>query len=246
MTADHKPFDTGSADLADTMVVERFYDRELTGRERAIKLLKQSLAALARLVGLALLLVPFQLMGVVTLDLPLSMFDRLTPEDGLAASRFMSQGEGYLMMVLLAVLLMTRRWGSQLTGRVIMLSWVLTIVFLTMLIVDLAPELDSEDFPSARFVGSLIGSWFVGQLVAVTVYDLLRGGAWWRAPFFGSALGFAVQAAIYFPGAFAGTGAPWGWWMAVSLFLTTLISAVFLLFYGPLRRLIRPVPGLGG
>lgn len=227
------------------MVVERFYDRELTGRERAIKILKQSLGALVRLIGLALLLVPFQLMGVVTLDLPLSMFDSLAPQEGLAASRFMSQGEGYLMLVLLAVLLMTRRWGSQLTGKVIMVSWLLTIVFLTMLIVDLAPDLASEDFPKPRFVGSLIGSWLIGQLIAVGIYDLVRGGSWWRAPFFGAAIGFAVQAAIYFPGAFAGTGAPWPWWMAVSLFLTTLISAVFLPFYGPIRRFIRPVPGLG-
>lgn len=233
-------------DAVEPMVTERFYDREPTGRQRILILLKQQLLAALRLTVLALFFVPFQVFGVITLDLPLSLFDALAPSEGLAASRWMSRGEGVLMMLLLLTLLMTRRWSSERIGRVVVLSWVVSMAILTMLIVELAPELSQADFPSGRFIGVLMMSWFAGQLAATWVYDMTRGGAWWRAPFFGAAIGFLVQALIYFPGAFAGTSAPWPWWMAVSLLLSTLISAVFVVFYRALRWLIRPKEGLGG
>lgn len=233
-------------DPVEPMVVERFRDREPTGRERALKYLAQSVRRFIEALAIALLMVPFQVIGFVNLDLPLALFDRLAPSEGLAASAWMSRGEGLLMLLVLLSILLARRWGGAVVGQAALLAWFLSAVFLTMLIIDLAPELTREDYPAGRFVGALLLSWVIGQWFAVHIYDLTRGGSWWRAPFFGAAIGFAVQAAIYFPSAFAGSDAPWLWWLAVNLFLTTLISAAFVLLYGPLRRLIRPVPGLGG
>lgn len=230
----------------DPMVTERFYDRELTGRQKLLILLRKQLAVALRLSALALFFVPFQIFGIVTLDLPLSLFDAFAPNEGLAASKWMSRGEGVLMLLLLMTLLFTRRWGSELIGRVIALSWGMSVAILMILIVELAPDLSSSDYPSGRFIGVLMVSWFAGQMTANWIYDMTRGGAWWRAPFFGAAIGFAVQASIYFPGAFAGTAAPWPWWMAVSLLLSTLIAGAFVVVYRPLRFLIRPDIGLGG
>lgn len=233
-------------DTREPAVTERFYDRDLTGRERALKILLHAFRSLARLVVIALVLAPLQLFAIVTLDVPLGIFDRLAPTEGIAASRFMSSGEGMLMLVLLFSLLLTRRWGASVVGRALLLTWALTMVFVTMLIVELAPELKANDFPSARFIGVLIGSWLAGQLVAVMTYDLTRGGAWWRAPFFGALFGFTAQALIYFPGAFYGTGAPWPWWMATNLVLSAATAGVFVFLYGPVRKLITPTSGLGG
>jgi uncharacterized PurR-regulated membrane protein YhhQ (DUF165 family) len=230
----------------DPVVVERFYDRELTGRQRLAKILKAVAGRVARLFALAILLLPFQLLGVVTLDLPLALFDRIGPAEGFATANWLSRGEGILILSVLLIALLTRRWGARLVASAVVLSWALCLGSLFLLIVELAPELDGTDYPTARFTTALIGSWLIGQLLAARVYDLTRGGTWWRAPFYGALFGFVAQGLIYFPGAFAGSDMPWRWWLIQHLVLVAAISGIFLLLYAPLRRLIRPRRGLGG
>ena len=233
-------------DPVDPLVTERFYDREVSGREKLFALLRKQLLSALGLAGIAGLFLPLQIFGIVTLDLPLALFDALAPNEGLAVSRWMSRGEGAFMLLVLLTLLMTRRWGSERVGRAVLLSWAMSMGVLTILIVELAPELNAGDYPSGRFMGVLMVSWFAAQLTANWIYDMTRGGAWWRAPFFAAAIGFAVQSVLYFPGAFVGTSAPWPWWMAVNLLLSTLIAGIFVVVYRPLRFLIRPREGLGG
>lgn len=47
-------------------------------------------------------------------------------------------------------------------------------------------------------------AFLAGQLLDVAVFNRLRAGSWWRAPFASSALGSMVDTAIFFPLAFAG------------------------------------------
>ncbi|MEE4208653.1 MAG: hypothetical protein V2I43_05245 [Parvularcula sp.] len=229
----------------DPVVVERFYDRELTGAQRVAKAIRAAFGSVVRLFALAILLLPLQLVALVTLDLPLAFFDRIGPA-GLASASWLSRGEGLLILSILLICLLARRWGARLIGSAVLLSWALCLSGLFLLFVELAPQLQDAEFPTLRFASALIGSWVIGQLVAAGIYNLTRGGMWWRAPFYGALFGFFSQALIYFPGAFAGTEMPWRWWLIQHLFLTTAIAGLFLLVYAPLRGLIRPRRGLGG
>jgi uncharacterized PurR-regulated membrane protein YhhQ (DUF165 family) len=232
--------------IEDPIVTERYYERELTGRQRALMLLRGVFETVAKLLLFSAFLIPLHLTAIVTLDLPLTVFDGWFSDLPIPPSEFMSRGEGLLIISLLICLLLTRRWGAEETGRVITTSWAVTIIAVAMLLIDLAPQLSRTDFPSRRMAGVLVGSWLFAQMMAAQIYDYTRGGAWWRAPFFGAALGFAIQAVIYYPAAFIGTGSPWPYWLASQLFLTTLIALAFTVVYGAIKGMIKPRLGLGG
>ncbi|NRA29691.1 MAG: VUT family protein [Parvularculaceae bacterium] len=228
------------------IVVERHYERDLDGRTRAARFLSRALAKAGLAFGLATGLAVFQLLAVVTVDLPLSLFDRIAGPGGMVPSAFLSRGEGLFLLIVLATLLVSRRWGARVVASAVTLSWVMTAVFVLMLIVELAPSLEDSDVPEVRFVSALVGSWIVSQWAAVWTYEVFRGGLWWRAPLFGAAVGYGFQALVYFPSAFAGTPLPWAYWMALQLIIGLMIACLFVLIYGPLRWLIRPGLGLGG
>jgi hypothetical protein len=52
-------------------------------------------------------------------------------------------------------------------------------------------------------------AFLVAQLLDVYVFDRLRQMAWWKAPFVSSLFGSAVDTALFFSIAFAGTVVPW-------------------------------------
>lgn len=52
-------------------------------------------------------------------------------------------------------------------------------------------------------------AFLVSQLLDVRVFDRLRGRAWWQPPLFSSVVGSAVDTALFFALAFAGTAMPW-------------------------------------
>jgi queuosine precursor transporter len=52
-------------------------------------------------------------------------------------------------------------------------------------------------------------AFLVAQLLDVSVFDWLRRRTWWQAPLVSSLLGSAVDTALFFSLAFAGTAAPW-------------------------------------
>lgn len=240
------PADPHRADFSEPIVIERFYERDLTGRARAVRLLRRIAAQTGLTFGLAGLLLPLQLAALVTVDLPLTLFDSFAGPHGLAPSLFLSRGDGLYMLSLLASLLFTRRWGASVAARVVAVSWLFTLGLFALLLVDLAPSLEAGDFPSRRFALSLLGSWLLGQWVGVWIYQLTRGGAWWRAPVFGACVGLGVQAVVFYPSAFLGELSVWPWWLAVHLVIACVVSAAFALVHGGLRRAVRPISGLGG
>jgi uncharacterized PurR-regulated membrane protein YhhQ (DUF165 family) len=52
-------------------------------------------------------------------------------------------------------------------------------------------------------------AFLVAQLMDVALFHRLRAGRWWRAPLVSSSVASAVDTALFFGIAFAGTGVPW-------------------------------------
>jgi uncharacterized PurR-regulated membrane protein YhhQ (DUF165 family) len=52
-------------------------------------------------------------------------------------------------------------------------------------------------------------AFLLAQLLDIYIFDRLRRSVWWRAPFVSSMLGSAVDTALFFSLAFAGTEVPW-------------------------------------
>jgi len=55
-------------------------------------------------------------------------------------------------------------------------------------------------------------AFLVAQLLDVYIFNRLRQGLWWRAPLVSSSIASAVDTALFFSLAFAGTGLPWITW----------------------------------
>lgn len=67
----------------------------------------------------------------------------------------------------------------------------------------------SWTFATPRIAIASGSAFLVAQLFDVFVFDRLRRAAWWRAPLISSVLGSAVDTALFFSIAFAGTVVPW-------------------------------------
>jgi len=52
-------------------------------------------------------------------------------------------------------------------------------------------------------------AFLVSQMLDIRVFDRLRRRAWWQPPLFSSAVGSAVDTALFFALAFYATGMPW-------------------------------------
>jgi uncharacterized PurR-regulated membrane protein YhhQ (DUF165 family) len=74
-------------------------------------------------------------------------------------------------------------------------------------------------------------AFLTAQLLDVFVFDRLRRQVWWQAPLVSSLLGSAVDTALFFSIAFAGTGLPWQTWalgdFAIKLVMAGLLLPVF-------------------
>ena len=101
---------------------------------------------------------------------------------------------------------------------------------------------------SAIFGGVVTDPWFavrvaaasgfaflVGQLLDILVFERLRRATWWRAPLFSSVISSAVDTALFFSVAFAGTMVPWPQ-LALGDYAVKIAMALVLL--APYRALV--------
>ncbi len=195
---------------------------------------------------LSLILVPLTLVSLLLLDVPFRVFDVFVGNSSaLAISNWLSRGDIFLCSTFFFLMLVTRSHGSVFAGRLVGLSWLLCAVFVGVMLIYLAPQLAPDDMPNRRFLTGFLVSWYLGQLMAVYVYDYTRGGNWWRAPLYGGVFGFAVQSGIYFPVVYAETGAPWITWMILDFAMKSVFCVLFLPIYYSMRRVFRPYLGSG-
>lgn len=121
--------------------------------------------------------------------------------------------------------LTNRRHGPERARRVVYVGFAVGVV------------LSAVVAPSRIAIAS--GSAFlVAQLADITIFNRLRRQAWWRAPFVSSFLASALDTAVFFAFAFAGTGLPWVTW-ALGDYGVKLAMALFCL--APYRVLMAVV-----
>ena len=230
----------------DLVIGERDRTDERTLKARMLRAFARFLERVVIVSGLSVFVLPLLLAALVTLDLPLGWFDEWAPSPGLRASNWLSRGEGLLTASVFLLVLMTRRYGALIVGRVQALSWLLAIGISAAMLVYLAPDLTQADMPRGRYVVGVVVSWVLGQQVAIQTYDAVRGRLWWRAPFYGALFGLLAQVLVFFPVAYGDAAVPWGRWMLLDFSIKVLAAAAFLLLYRLLRRRIAPRGGLGG
>lgn len=232
-------------------VSEYFRKREETAADRVRRQLQQALYRSWQILKYALFVAPIFITSILLLDLPLRLYDGLTGgQDNISPSNWLSWGEGLLVLSMPVLICITRSHGAVYAGRVMGVAWMLAAIAIVAMLFYLAPQLQPGDMPGVRYMVGFFVSWYVGQLIAVHVYDVTRGGRWWRAPFYGMVFGLGVQALIYFPVVYSTGGGvqnvPWLSWLIVDFCIKAVLALAFLPFYRSLRRSLRPHLGLGG
>lgn len=228
-------------------VVEKHQSRE-TAMQRMARHSGALFAALVQLAALAAMLLPVLLASMLTVDIPVYVFDRFVG-DAIASrpSNWLSQGSFIMAFVPLIVILFARRYGGDEASRAVTAAWGLAAVAVFAELSYLAPVLESSDFPSVRYTVSFTASAMAAQYIAASVYDIARGGGfWWRAPLYGALAGYLAYGVIYFPAVYWGTGAPWFNWMVGGFAIHTVLAFAFLGVYRVLRTPLRPRGGFGG
>ena len=108
---------------------------------------------------------------------------------------------------------MNRVYGAAAARKVIFVGFVVGIICSlvgTQVMIEFEPGISGPAVALRVAVGSAIG-FLVAQLVDVAIFDRLRAGAWWRAPFVSSLFGSALDTALFFSIAFsASLGALFG------------------------------------
>ncbi len=90
-------------------------------------------------------------------------------------------------------------------------------------------------FANPRIALASGSAFLAAQLLDVAIFDHLRQSTWWKAPLISTVLASAVDTALFYSLAFAGTDTPWDSW-AVGDFLAKLLMAAVLLV--PFRFLV--------
>jgi len=83
-------------------------------------------------------------------------------------------------------------------------------------------------------------AFLIAQLLDIYIFDRLRRGVWWRAPFVSSFLASAVDTAWFFSVAFAGTGLPWVTWAVGDYGVKLTMALAMLIPFRALMAATRP------
>jgi len=83
-------------------------------------------------------------------------------------------------------------------------------------------------------------AFLLAQLLDIAIFDRLRRAPWWQAPFVSSTLASALDTALFFSLAFAGTGLPWLTWGLGDYAAKLLMAVAMLLPFRVLMRLAMP------
>lgn len=74
-------------------------------------------------------------------------------------------------------------------------------------------------------------AFFLGQMLDIYVFHRLRQMNWWKAPVISSGSASALDTAVFYSLAFAGTGLPWTTWAIGDLFVKLAVAVVMLIPY---------------
>jgi queuosine precursor transporter len=135
--------------------------------------------------------------------------------------------------------LTNRRYGVGIARRLVAIGFVVAVLL-------------SMALATPRIAFASGTAFLVGQMLDVTVFNGLRRQAWWRAPLIGSLIGSALDTALFFSLAFAGSVtdtaiypfgivAPvWVGWALSDFAVKVAMAFLMLAPYGALLRMVQP------
>ncbi|MDH3661559.1 MAG: queuosine precursor transporter [Alphaproteobacteria bacterium] len=85
-------------------------------------------------------------------------------------------------------------------------------------------------------------AFLVAQLLDIAVFDRLRRKSWWRAPLISSTLASALDTALFFSLAFAGTGLPWITWAIGDYGVKIAVALALLIPFRLALKAVTPAP----
>jgi len=85
-------------------------------------------------------------------------------------------------------------------------------------------------------------AFLIAQLLDIAIFDRLRRGNWWRAPLISSTLASALDTALFFSLAFAGTGLPWITWAIGDYGVKIAVALALLIPFRLALRMAMPAP----
>jgi uncharacterized PurR-regulated membrane protein YhhQ (DUF165 family) len=172
--------------------------------------------------------------------------DRTLPVLADHQAPWLTLGHVLLPATFLLVQLTNRRYGPDYAFAQIVISLALCDV-----VAALGPDFGLDLLPavtvsSAREVIAFSGAFMAAGYVSTLAFDAVRGPRWWTAPLIGSLVSSLAFALLYYPIAYAGSGAFWYQHMTVHAGILVEVSILCLFPYWLLRAVIRPLPGFGG
>lgn len=121
--------------------------------------------------------------------------------------------------------LTNRRFGAERTRLMVYVGFFIAVAL-------------SMAFAGPRIALASGGAFLLSQLLDVTIFDRLRQAQWWKAPFLSSLVSSALDTAVFFTFAFAGTDLPWTNWAVVDYLAKLVFAALMIAPYGWLRGMI--------
>ncbi|WDI31632.1 VUT family protein [Hyphococcus flavus] len=227
--------------------VEKRQPRE-TAVERLARKSGEFATAFTRMVMLAMMLTPLLLAAILTVDIPMHAFDWMAGEAvGSRPSNWLTRGGFIMALAPFLVIIFARKYGGDEASRAVTASWGLAAIAVFAELSYLAPSLEDGDLPGVRYTVFFTASAMAAQYMAASIYDVVRGSLrWWRAPLYAALCAYFTYAIIYFPGVYAGSGAPWLNWLIGDFAVKALVALAFLPVYGLLRGSLKPKGGYGG
>ena len=146
----------------------------------------------------------------------------------------------------LCVHLTNRRYGPAYAFAQVVIASALvvaSVLFAGDRIMQFVPQ---DTLPTMREAIGCGAAFFLASFVSIVVFDGTRGAHWWTAPLFGLVTAAVFFAWIFYPAAYAGTGAPWFDHALVYAAVLAGAGILLLIPYWMLRRIVPPLSGFGG
>jgi hypothetical protein len=159
--------------------------------------------------------------------------------------RWLDMGLLVLPMTFLAVHLTSRRYGASYAVAQVLLTFVVVAALAYFGRSRITAALGEQHAPLRMIMGFATGL-LVAQMIAIFLFDRLRGPRWWQAPLMASLIGGIALSMIAFPASFAGTSIDWSGRMLDYMAVTSVAAVLLMIPYWLLRPLVPPRPGFGG
>ena len=142
--------------------------------------------------------------------------------------------------------LTNRRYGPAYAFAMVVAALALTVALLLFAGGRIMQFVPQDTVPAMREALSFGAAFFLASIVSIIVFDGTRGAHWWTAPMFGLVTAAVFFAWIFYPAAYAGTGAPWLDHALVAAAVLAGEGILLLIPYWMLRGIVPPVSGFGG